>query len=120
MASVNTPPWWLSLENKIERKKLDYTLITRKQSMNLPRKLLFTLQNILRKIYDNKITNINLTNLELGNYGILAVVSALEKTRSLTYLNLTNTNMGDFALVSKFDPPFWRNFSLTCTIYTIS
>eukprot|EP00943_MAST-04B_sp_MAST-4B-sp1_P001485 g1485.t1 len=115
MAEVNTPPWWFSLENKIERKKLDYTLITRKQSINLPRKLLFTLQNILRKIHDNSITNVDLTNFDLGDYGALAVISSLEKTQSLTYLNLTNIGMGDFSL-KRLAIGLAKNRSLTSLI----
>ncbi len=113
--SANTPPWWFTPQEQLERKKVDYTIITRKQSLNLPRKLLFLLQNILRKIYDNCITSVDMTALELGNYGVLGIASSLEKTRSLTYLNLTNTQMGDFG-ASRLAIALAKNASLTSLI----
>ena len=113
--SANTPPWWFTPQEQLERKKVDYTIITRKQSLNLPRKLLFLLQNILRKIYDNCITSVDMTALELGNYGVLGIASSLEKTRSLTYLNLTNTQMGDFG-ATRLAVALAKNASLTSLI----
>ena len=91
-------PFWYSLESREERKKYDYDLITQKQKAVLPEKLLIQLQNSLKSMYANRVTQMSFSNLDLGDYGLYAVLKALQKNTSLTYVDLSNTQMGDDSL----------------------
>ena len=95
----NVAPFWYDRSAKIERQKLDFRLITQKQRAELSQEVLSELQRRLKSMHDNTTRGSgDFSDMPLGDYGALAVISTLESNTSATSLDLHNTQMGSDAV----------------------
>lgn len=112
----NIPPFWYDRFAKIERKKLDYRLITQKQKAELSEEALLELQRRLKGLYNNSTHGCgDFSGMPLGDYGALAVISMLRRNTSVTSINLYNTQMGNDS-VKRLAIALEKNNKI-CTVY---